>query len=128
MKALREAITTGVFDKRTAMQLERTLREVAIERIRKVHSAWSALMDSKTGTHTLASAWATSQVADLVAGALQATHPHIRFNEASRGLGLVATAGGEIQAISDLRPPVADALRELIWDAVEYIDKHAKGK
>jgi len=122
VKALREAITGGIFDRRIAMQLERALRDVAIERIRKVHSAWSALMDPETNRHTLASAWATSHVADLAGKALQTTHPHIRFNEESRGLGLVATAGGEIRAISDLRPPIADALRELIWDAVEYID------
>jgi hypothetical protein len=35
---------------------------------------------------------------------------------------LIATGSGEIRTISDLRPPIADDLRELIWDAIEYID------
>lgn len=116
VKALKEAITTGRFETRTAMKLEKELRNCAILRIGALHQAWSRLREGDT--ETLASAWATSRVEQLVTGAV----PGVSFDRESKGAGLIAANREKIEAISDLRHSIQDILRELIWDAVEYID------
>lgn len=127
--AMMETLNKGSFGPRSERQLRTKLREIAVERIQDVRRLWAELRtDGDDGKRTFACYWAEGKVEKVFGPGpfstrdAQPWEPRGQCRDGLwKGIAPNRPLEEEITSVRDLGPDMAEGLRDLIDDAVNYV-------